>query len=113
MGTQAATRDEIAPLEDMKAAKAHKRAMPIARLVGNGMDFADAVELHALVDEGVEWHAAATRLADRHLSQARRALVRGHRQTARSWYLLASACFRFGQAMLADDNPRKRGLYAR
>ena len=26
--------------------------MPIARLVGNGMDFADAIELHAMVDQG-------------------------------------------------------------
>src|SRR4051794_27976275 len=111
MGTQAATRDEIAPLEDMKAAKAHKRAMPIARLVGNGMDFADAIELHALVDQGLQWPEAARQLAVRNLAHARRALGRGHQQSARSWYLLASACFRFGQALLADHNPRKRALY--
>ena len=87
--------------------------MPIARLTGNGMDFADAIELHAMVDQGPEWPDAASELADRNLSHARRALLRGHRQTARSWYLLASACFRFGQALLADDDPRKRALYRR
>src|SRR3954471_24403704 len=111
MGTQAATRDEIAPLEDMKAAKAHKRAMPIARLVGNGMDFADAIELHALVDQGLAWPEAASQLAARNLRHARRELGRGHRHSARSWYLHASACFRFGQALLVDDDPRKRPLY--
>ena len=111
MGTQVSARDEVASLRVTRAGKAHKRAMPIARLVGNGMDFADAIELHALVDQGLEWADAASRLADRNLAHARRALRRGHRQSARSWYLLASACFRFGQALLADDDPRKRALY--
>jgi dienelactone hydrolase len=85
--------------------------MPIARLAGNGMDFADAAELHAMVDRGLEWPEAAGHLADRNLSHARRELLKGHRETARSWYLLASACLRFGQALLADDDPRKRALY--
>jgi alpha-beta hydrolase superfamily lysophospholipase len=110
MSMQVSTRDEV---RSRKAAKAHKRAMPIARLIGNGMDFADASELHAMVDDGVEWPDAASQLADRNLSRARRELLRGHRQTARSWYLLASACFRFGQSLLADDDPRKRALYRR
>ena len=109
MGTQVSARDEVASLRVTRAGKAHKRAMPIARLVSNGMDFADAIELHALVDQGLEWADAAGRLADRNLAHARRALRRGHRQSARSWYLLASACFRFGQARLADDDPLKRG----
>jgi alpha-beta hydrolase superfamily lysophospholipase len=113
MSTQVSTRDETAPLRTMKAGKAHKRAMPIARLTGNGMDFADATELHAMVDEGSDWPEAASELADRNLSRARRELLAGHRQTARSWYLLASACFRFAQSLLADDDPRKRALYRR
>jgi alpha-beta hydrolase superfamily lysophospholipase len=113
MSTQVSTRDETAPQRSRKAGKAHKRAMPIARLTGNGMDFADAIELHAMVDEGLDWPDAASQLADRNLSRARHELLRGHRQTARSWYHLASACFRFGQALLPDDDPRKRALYRR
>jgi dienelactone hydrolase len=113
MSAQGITQDDMRPLRSTKAAKAHKRAMPIARLTGNGMDFADAVELHAMVDQGVDWPEAAGQLADRNLLHARRAQLRGHRHSARSWYLLASACFRFGQALLADDDPRKRALYRR
>src|SRR3954453_978863 len=92
---QSTIRDDPGRGRGTKAAKAHKRAMPIARLAGNGMDFADAIELHALVDAGLEWPEAARQLAGRNLAHARRALQRGHRQSARSWYLLASACFRF------------------
>ena len=66
-----------------------------------------------MVDQGSDWPEAASQLADRNLSRARREMRRGHRQSARSWYLLASACFRFGQALLADDDPRKRALYRR
>ncbi len=109
--SQVSTRDETAPLRSKKAGKAHKRAMPIARLTGNGMSFADAIELHAMVDRGSGWPEAASQLADRNLSRARREIRQGHRQSARSWYLLASACFRFGQALLPDDDPRKRALY--
>jgi alpha-beta hydrolase superfamily lysophospholipase len=113
MGTQGDAHHEIAPLRSTKSGKAHKRAMPIARLTGNGMDLADAIELHAMVDQGVDWPEAASQLADRNLAHARRELLRGHRQTARSWYLLASACLRFGQALLSDDDARKRPLYRR
>jgi dienelactone hydrolase len=113
LGTGGGTSDGIALRRDTKAAKAHKRAMPIARLAGNGMDFADAIELHALVDQGVEWRDAASHLAARNLSHARGALQRGHRQSARNWYLLASACFRFAQALVADADPHKRELYRR
>jgi alpha-beta hydrolase superfamily lysophospholipase len=102
-----------AAMATQEAGKAHKRAMPIARLAGNGMDFADAVELHALVDAGLGWPEASVRLAARNLAHARRAIQRGHRTSARSWYLHASACFRFGQALLRDDDPRKRALYQR
>ena len=104
---------DTAPLSDKKVGKAHKRAMPIARLTGNGMCVADAIELHAMVDRGSGWPEAASQLAERNLARARRAIRRGHRQSARSGYLLASACFRFGQALLPDSDPRKRALYRR
>jgi dienelactone hydrolase len=95
------------------AAKAHKRAMPIARLVGNGMSDADARELHLRAGDGVSWHGAAKGLGDRNLARARDALDRHHRGSAREWFLRASACYRFGQVPLADADPQKRSLYRR
>jgi alpha-beta hydrolase superfamily lysophospholipase len=101
------------PPQAGKAGKALKRAMPITRLVGNGMDYADAVELHALVDAGIAWHEAAARLGDRNLARAWDRFEHGHRHSARSWFFLASACFRFAQVPLADADPRKRTVYRR
>jgi len=63
--------------------------------------------------QGSRGTTAAERLGDRNLARARDALMRGHRHSARSWFFLASACFRFGQGVLADADPRKRGLYRR
>jgi alpha-beta hydrolase superfamily lysophospholipase len=95
------------------AAKAHKRAMPIERLVGNGMSDSDARELHRRIDDGVTWHAAADRLGDRNLARARDALDRHQRRSARESFFFASACYRFGQVPLADGDRRKRPLYRR
>ena len=55
--------------------------MPIARLAGNGMDFADALELHALADAGLSWPDAAERLGDRNLRRAGAASARGQRRS--------------------------------
>lgn len=93
------------------AAEAHKRAMPVQRLVGNGMDFADVSELYRLVDTGRPWDEAAEELGEQNLARADAALAEGHTATARDWYLFASACFRVGQVPLADTEPRKRELY--
>ncbi|GAB3570960.1 hypothetical protein GCM10027445_25470 [Amycolatopsis endophytica] len=92
-------------------AEAHKRAMPVQRLVGNGMDFADVDELHRLADTGRPWDEIAEELGERNLARADAALADGHTTTARSWYLFASACFRTGQVPLTDTEPRKRELY--
>ncbi|MEV0701920.1 prolyl oligopeptidase family serine peptidase [Saccharopolyspora sp. NPDC050389] len=85
--------------------------MPVQRLVGNGMDFADVSELYRLVDTGRPWDEAAEELGEQNLARADAALAEGHTATARDWYLFASACFRVGQVPLADTEPRKRELY--
>ena len=87
--------------------------MPIERLAGNGMSEADARALHLDVDDGVAWHEAAERLGDRNLARARQALDRRQRRSAREWFFLASACYRFGQVPLDDADPQKRPLYRR
>ncbi len=90
--------------------EALKRAMPMSRLLANGMEYADAQELYALVDAGADWEEAAARIGERDVECAERALAAGHRQTAHSWLLHASASYRFGQVPLVDSDPRKHEL---
>jgi len=66
---------EVVPIELGPEAEAHKRAMPLQRLVGNGMDFADVVELYARVDRGQPWAEAAGVLGDRNSARAEQALT--------------------------------------
>ncbi|RWI57064.1 MAG: alpha/beta hydrolase [Mesorhizobium sp.] len=89
---------------------AHRRAMPLQRLIGNGMEWADAHALHALSEQGFDWMESAEALAG---AAMRRVDIAGHSQSARRWYLAASASLRFGQAALPVDNDRKRGVYSR
>ncbi|MGC0370223.1 alpha/beta hydrolase family protein [Microbacterium sp. SLBN-111] len=92
-------------------AEAHKRAMPLQRLTGNGMDYADVVELYRLVDDGTPWSDAAERLGDVNRARAEDAVDAGHRATAISWYRAAAACYRVGQVPLPDDAEQKRRMY--
>ncbi|MCP2280983.1 Alpha/beta hydrolase family protein [Nocardia amikacinitolerans] len=92
-------------------AEAHKRAMPMQRLIGNGMDYADVVDLYAAVDTGRPWPDAAAALGELNAERAGKAAAQGHFTTARDWHLRASACYRVGQVPLADSDPRKRDMY--
>ncbi|GHF22583.1 alpha/beta hydrolase family protein [Pseudolysinimonas yzui] len=103
---------EVTP-EWRAEADAHKRAMPLQRLSGNGMDYADVVELYHLVDDGIYWSEAAERLGDRNFARATEALTAGHQLTAATWFRFAAACFRVGQVPLLDDDPRKSRMYGK
>ncbi|MDT0307547.1 alpha/beta fold hydrolase [Streptomyces sp. DSM 44917] len=94
-----------------KAAEAHKRAMPMQRLLGNGLDHADATALYAAVDAGTPWPEAASALGEANARRGRAALAAGHRHSALGWLRRASACYRFGQVPLGDADPRKRAMY--
>lgn len=101
---------EAAAPEWKAAAEAHKRAMPLQRLSGNGMDYADVVALYAAVDTGVPWDEAAEQLGKANVERAEEAATAGHSISARSWWLAASCCFRVGQVVL-EDSDRKRELF--
>jgi alpha-beta hydrolase superfamily lysophospholipase len=88
-----------------------QRAMPMQRLLGNGLEWADAREWHQLVDQGVHWVEAGEWLGDCNLHHAQVALAEGHRHTAVSYYYYASACYRFAQAAIPTDTDKKRSLY--
>ncbi|WLE61160.1 alpha/beta hydrolase [Burkholderia plantarii] len=94
-----------------KELDSHRRAMPLQRLIGNGMEYADAHALHAMVGTGVPWIDAGEWLAERNLARAREALAAGHLVTARSYFYYASACLRFAQAAIPRDSRRKQDLY--
>jgi dipeptidyl aminopeptidase/acylaminoacyl peptidase len=87
------------------------RALPVTRLIDGGMNYADAVGLHAALRDGADWLDHAERLARQNLGRARAALAGGHASAAREWFLRASACWRYGQSPLRDDDPRKRAAY--
>lgn len=95
----------------VKENESHARAMPIQRLLGGGMDYADAVALHEVNRVGTKWIDAAEQLGKRNQSIAEKALVEGRRETARSYFHFASACFRASQSTIFVDTDRKRELY--
>ena len=89
------------------------QSMPLSRLLGNGMEFADAWAMHALADRGIAWADAGEWLGERNLRRARMAHEAGHMLSTRSFYRNASACFRFGQVSLPGESEHKRGMYRR
>ncbi|MBI1218615.1 MAG: dipeptidyl aminopeptidase [Rhodobacteraceae bacterium] len=94
----------------MQANAAHARAMPLARMLDNGMRFADALALHRMAEAGVPWVAAGTWLGERNLACADAAPGR----TAEAQHCIAaSACFRFAQSAHVLDTPERLRLYRR
>lgn len=113
-------RDIAAPMppavvdeEAMRALDGARRALPVQRLVGNGMDYADAVALHDMAARGVPWIAAASYAAEANLRRAEASLADGHRISARSHLFHGAACFRFAQSVLMQDTPQKIQIYRR
>lgn len=96
--------------DSFKALTAARRALPVQRLIGNGMDYADAVALHDAAVRGVPWIGAACWAGAANLERARGA---GSRSTRRSHLFHAAACFRFGQSVLMRDGPEKVAIYRR
>ena len=87
------------------------RAMPLSRLISNGMEFADAHNLQSMARAGIDWIEAGVWLGERNIRLARKALTAGHRISARLYFRFASACFRFAQNAIPSDTETKKGLY--
>ncbi|MGE0517076.1 MAG: alpha/beta hydrolase family protein [Hyphomicrobiaceae bacterium] len=92
---------------------AHRRAMPLQRLLDNGVEYADAVAWHGLAERGVRWVDAGVWLAETQLRRAEAARAAGHPRSACIAFRHASACFRFAQSALTRDDDSKRALYRR
>ena len=85
--------------------------MPLQRLLDNGMEYSDAVALHALAGQGQPWIETAEGLGEADLSRAKQARDAGQHVTARSYFRYASACYRFAQSAIVQDDARKLALY--
>jgi len=103
----------VATEDERKALDATRRALPMQRLIGNGMEYSDAVAIHAMAEEGVLWPQAAAWLGDGNLQRVHAACAAANVATARSYYLFASACYRFGQSALIRDDAAKELLYSK
>ena len=86
--------------------------MPVTRLLDCGMDYADAIALHARTAQGEPWDMAAEALAEAQFARAGQAERAGHPVTARDAQEKAIACLLFAQMAYNDDTPRKRQLAA-
>ncbi len=96
-----------------REAERHRRAMPLTRLLGNGMEYWDATRLHELAASGYAWHQAGEWLGDRNIAQAEGALSLERRITARALFRRATACYRFAQSAFSSDTDEKRRLYSK
>jgi len=94
-----------------READAHKRAMPLHRLIGNGMNYSDVIELYARVGKGQPWADIAADLGDQNHQRAEERRRAEHFLSAQGWHLFAAACYRVGQVPLADGDPRKIDMY--
>jgi pimeloyl-ACP methyl ester carboxylesterase len=90
---------------------AHCRAMPLQRLIDNGMTYDDARALHEAANQPVPWRVAAEELGDRHSEFARKARADGFLESTREHLLRACACFRFAQSVFTSDTDERRSLY--
>jgi alpha-beta hydrolase superfamily lysophospholipase len=99
--------------EARREAERHRRAMPLTRLLGNGMEYWDATRLHELAGGGYAWHQVGEWLGDRNIAQAENALSLDRRITARTFFRRATACYRFAQSAFPSDTDVKRALYAK
>jgi alpha-beta hydrolase superfamily lysophospholipase len=89
------------------------RAMPLQRLVGNGMSFTDATALHAMAAEGVPWTEAACWIGACNILRAEACEQRGQSISANAYYRHAASAFRFGQSPIMLDGPEKLAIYRR
>lgn len=86
-----------------------RRAMPIQRLLGSGMRYDDALNLHEFSVAGVNWQRAGEWLGNRNLRLAHASPTDAGK---RSYFRFGSACFRAAQAAIPRDTREKERLFA-
>jgi pimeloyl-ACP methyl ester carboxylesterase len=104
---------DAGPADDdlKKFNEAQARAMPVHRLLDNGVEYSDAMAFHKMAAANVPWAEAGEWLGRRNLDRAAAARTDGFRQAERIHLLHACACFRFAQSAYVFDEPEKLRLY--
>lgn len=95
----------------------HGEAMLRSYTVGRSLDYGlvidDFLRLESRVRSGADWVVVLESLGEDNLDRARLQVLRGRRESASAFYLMAAACFRLAQAG-AEENPAQRlPLYER
>ncbi|MEV5411994.1 alpha/beta fold hydrolase [Thermopolyspora sp. NPDC052614] len=110
-GRRAETDDAIAALPVESAAAL--RQFSLERLMGYGVDYADAVELRARVLDGRDWRSVATELAEACLRRVGGAAEVAATPTRVAYLRRASALLRMSQVMMLADTDDRRAIFAR
>lgn len=90
-------------------AQAGLRQFSLERMMGYGIDYADAIELRAMILEGQLWQPSAEGLAERCLASAPQASKASQAQL----HHRASALLRMSQALMLQDTPQRREIVQR
>lgn len=83
------------------------------RLLANGIDYIDALELHRCAHDAEDWVRACAGLGEIYCERAESAEDQESFVSARDWHQRASACFRLAQVHLPDRDHRKARMYRR
>lgn len=95
-------------------AQAGLRQFPLERMMGYGVDYADAIELRARVLKGEDWQSTATSLAETCLTLAEsldRDTIRA--PTQEIYFRRASALLRMSQALMLSDSKERCAIFSR
>lgn len=89
-------------------AQAGLRQFSLERMIGYGLDYADAIELRARIIDGADWKEAAVALADGLIGLITPA---SPAPTRAGILLRASAVLRMGQMMMIENSPERSALF--
>ncbi|WP_425840079.1 alpha/beta hydrolase [Streptomyces fractus] len=106
------TEDEDAPSGLSGESRAALRQFSFERMLGYGVEYADAVELRARVLDGQDWKGAAIALAQVCQDRAATAAGAAGGPTRAVYLRRASALTRMSQVMMLSDTDERRELYA-
>ncbi|NAS27371.1 hypothetical protein GT755_37595 [Herbidospora sp. NEAU-GS84] len=91
--------------------RAGLRQFSLERMIGYGIDHADAVEMRARVLDGQDWRSAATALARECLRRVEEAPAIAGVLTRVAYLRRASALLRMGQMMMLTDTDERRDIF--
>jgi steroid delta-isomerase-like uncharacterized protein len=89
----------------------YRRTQPLDRVIFNGLDLCDYIQLEKALERGENWVEVCVNLGDRAVAVAERALANGNTLTARTFFLNATALYRVGQYVIPVDVDRKVSIY--